>query len=101
MRHQAEWVDRLKDGCQLCHQMGNLATREMPMLNLDDFDSTLDAWEHRVQVGRSGPSMSAGSEPDGGASARWACSPTGPIALRPARSRRRRRARRGRSATSS
>ena len=60
MRHQAEWVDRLKDGCQLCHQMGNMATREMPMLNLDDFDSTLDAWEHRVQVGRSGPSMSAG-----------------------------------------
>ena len=60
MRHQAEWVDRLKDGCQLCHQMGNLATREMPMLNLDDFDSTLDAWEHRVQVGRSGPSMSSG-----------------------------------------
>ena len=60
MRHQAEWVDRLKDGCQLCHQMGNMATREMPMLNLDDFDSTLDAWEHRVQVGRSGPSMSSG-----------------------------------------
>ena len=60
MRHQAEWVDRLKDGCQLCHQMGNMATREMPMLNLDDFDSTLDAWEHRVLVGRSGPSMSAG-----------------------------------------
>ena len=60
MRHQAEWVDRLKDGCQLCHQMGNMATREMPMLDLDDFDSTLDAWEHRVQVGRSGPSMSAG-----------------------------------------
>ena len=60
MRHQAEWVDRLKDGCQLCHQMGNMATREMPMLNLDDFDSTLDAWAHRVQVGRSGPSMSSG-----------------------------------------
>ena len=60
MRHQAEWIDRLKDGCQLCHQMGNMATREMPMLNLDDFDSTLDAWAHRVQVGRSGPSMSSG-----------------------------------------
>jgi hypothetical protein len=60
MRHQAEWVDRLKDGCQLCHQMGNMATREMPMLNLDDFDSTLDAWAHRVQVGPSGPSMSSG-----------------------------------------
>ncbi len=60
MRHQAEWIDRLKDGCQLCHQMGNRATREMPMLDLTDFDSTVAAWEHRVQVGRSGPSMSSG-----------------------------------------
>ena len=60
MRHQAEWVDRLKDGCQLCHQMGNKATREMPMLDLTDFDSTVAAWEHRVRVGRSGPSMSSG-----------------------------------------
>ena len=60
MRHQAEWVDRLKDGCQLCHQMGNMATREMPMIDVDDFDSTVAAWDHRVQVGRSGPSMNSG-----------------------------------------
>ena len=57
MRTQSHWVDRLKDGCQLCHQMGNKATREMPMLNLRDFDSTLAAWQHRVQAGGSGPSM--------------------------------------------
>lgn len=56
MRHQAEWVDRLKDGCQLCHQMGNKATREVP--NMRDYDSTLDAWDKRVQIGGSGSSMS-------------------------------------------
>ena len=43
MRTQADWIDRLKDGCQLCHQLGNLATREMPMLDVADFDSTVDA----------------------------------------------------------
>ena len=57
MRTQAHWIDRLKDGCQLCHQMGNKATREMPMLDVRDFDSTLAAWQHRVQAGGSGPSM--------------------------------------------
>ena len=57
MLTQSHWVDRLKDGCQLCHQMGNKATREMPMLNLREFDSTLEAWQHRVQAGGSGPSM--------------------------------------------
>ena len=57
MLTQSHWVDRLKDGCQLCHQMGNKATREMPMLNLRDFDSTLAAWQHRVQAGGSGPMM--------------------------------------------
>ena len=29
MRNQALFIDRLKDGCQLCHQMGNKATREL------------------------------------------------------------------------
>ncbi len=58
MRNQAEWVDRLKDGCQLCHQMGNLATREVP--NLDDYDSTLHAWEQRVLIGATGAGMNAG-----------------------------------------
>ena len=58
MRNQAEWVDRLKDGCQLCHQMGNLATREVP--NLDEYDSTRHAWEQRVLIGATGAGMNAG-----------------------------------------
>ncbi len=58
MRNQALWVDRLKDGCQLCHQMGNRATREVP--NLSDYDSTLHAWDQRVQIGGSGGGMNGG-----------------------------------------
>jgi hypothetical protein len=57
MATQAHLVDRLKDGCELCHQMGNLATREMPMLDLTKFDSTVAAWEHRLQAGTSGTNM--------------------------------------------
>ncbi len=59
MLTQADWIDRMKDGCQLCHQLGNLATREMPMLDLSEFDSTADAWEHRIQAGSAGPAMAA------------------------------------------
>ena len=58
MHTQADWIDRLKDGCQLCHQLGNEATREMPMLDLDEFDSSVDAWEYRLQAGGAGPAMS-------------------------------------------
>ena len=29
MRSQADWISQMKDGCQLCHQMGNRATREI------------------------------------------------------------------------
>ena len=58
MRNQALWVDRLKDGCQLCHQMGNKATREVP--NISDYDSTLHAWDQRVQIGGSGGGMNGG-----------------------------------------
>ncbi|MCZ6712245.1 MAG: carboxypeptidase-like regulatory domain-containing protein, partial [Gammaproteobacteria bacterium] len=50
MRNQALFVDRLKDGCQLCHQMGNQATREIP--NPNDYDSTRHAWDQRVQMGK-------------------------------------------------
>ena len=57
MRTQADWVDRLKDGCQLCHQLGNQATREMPMLDLNEFDSSVEAWEYRIRAGGAGPAM--------------------------------------------
>ncbi len=59
MKTQADWIDRMKDGCQLCHQLGNQATREMPMLNLETFDSTAEAWNYRIQAGGAGPAMTA------------------------------------------
>ena len=58
MRHQAAWIDGLKQGCQLCHQLGNVATREV--LNPGDFDSTEAAWAHRVRVGQRGALMAGG-----------------------------------------
>ncbi len=58
MRHQAAWIDGLKQGCQLCHQLGNEATREV--LNPGDFDSTEAAWAHRVRVGQRGALMAGG-----------------------------------------
>ena len=58
MTSQAVWVDRMKQGCQLCHQLGTRITREVD--HLDDFDSTLAAWDHRVQTGQRGASMNGG-----------------------------------------
>ena len=57
LQSQAAWVDRMKQGCQLCHQLGNLATRVVQ--HRDEFDSTVAAWDHRVQTGIRGNSMSS------------------------------------------
>ena len=57
MLTQAHWIDRLKDGCELCHQLGNKATREMPMLDATKFESTEAAWAHRIAASNSGPLM--------------------------------------------
>jgi hypothetical protein len=54
---QHEWIAQSK-GCLNCHQIGNQATREIPKA-LGAFPSTTAAWDHRVQVGQSGLSMSA------------------------------------------
>ena len=47
-----------KQGCQLCHQLGNRVTREITHLSHLNFDSALEAWDHRVQVGVRGGTMS-------------------------------------------
>ncbi|MBM3769995.1 MAG: carboxypeptidase regulatory-like domain-containing protein [Acidimicrobiia bacterium] len=57
MRTQADWIDRMKDGCQLCHQIGNKATRELPMVNMKDHADSKAAWLHRIRAGGSGPAM--------------------------------------------
>jgi len=55
---QAELLRQLKSGnCTACHQLGTLGTREMPPA-LGRFESSVDAWDHRVRVGQAGPGMS-------------------------------------------
>ena len=56
MATQDEWINNLK-GCQRCHQVGSKRTREVP--NPEDFDSTIAAWDHRVQRGQRGALMNS------------------------------------------
>ena len=49
-QNQATWVSTLK-GCDVCHQMGTKATREiMPVLGA--FDSPTEAWDYRLRMGQ-------------------------------------------------
>jgi hypothetical protein len=54
MRTQANWANNLK-GCQRCHQVGSRATREIP--DREAFGSSAAAWDHRVQRGQRGSTM--------------------------------------------
>jgi len=56
MRSQHDWINQIKTGCNVCHQLGNLATREFPP-GLGTFETSYDAWDHRTQVGQDGTSM--------------------------------------------
>jgi len=57
VRTQAEWIDVLKQGCQLCHQLGNELTRAGAHVR-DRFADTEQLWDHRVQFGQRGVQMS-------------------------------------------
>ena len=62
MQSRNHWIGQMKSGavgagCTVCHQLGNKATREIPE-SLGAFDSTVAAWDRRVQSGQSGASMS-------------------------------------------
>ena len=56
MRTQHHWINQIKANCNVCHQMGNQATREIPKA-LGTFASTVAAWDARVQAGQDGQSM--------------------------------------------
>src|SRR5262245_52325865 len=60
MRSQGEWIRNIvnTDGCTGCHQMGNKATRELPK-SLGTFESSVEAWDRRIQSGQAGGAMSA------------------------------------------
>jgi hypothetical protein len=57
MQSQQQWLDIVKtDGCFTCHQLGDPATRNIEK-SLGQFDSSADAWEHRIQVGQAANGM--------------------------------------------
>jgi hypothetical protein len=58
MKTQAQWLQQMKTGCEVCHQLGDKATRELEP-SLGQFDSPSLAWDHRVQVGQDGAGMTA------------------------------------------
>ena len=54
---QAQFVDQLKQGCQLCHQLGNELTRGLGHMKSLNFKTSLEAWDHRVETGQRGSEM--------------------------------------------
>ena len=48
MNNQQQWISTMKQGCELCHQMGTKITRDLSRME-DDFGSSIEAWDHRVQ----------------------------------------------------
>ena len=57
MNSQDRWLDLTKQGCQLCHQLGNKATRTLDHLSHIDFNSSVQAWQYRTAMGIRGPFM--------------------------------------------
>jgi hypothetical protein len=56
---QAALLRTLKSGtCTACHQLGTIGTRQFPP-SLGKFESSVAAWDRRVQSGQAGPGMSA------------------------------------------
>jgi len=55
---QADWIEGLHSGCEMCHQVGDKATRELEPA-LGKFDANTDAWARRVMSGQFGPLMTA------------------------------------------
>ena len=55
---QHHWINQIKANCNVCHQVGNKATREIPAA-LGTFASSVEAWDRRVQAGQDGQGMSS------------------------------------------
>ena len=56
LKTRHEYLYNLK-GCLRCHQVGNKFTRETP--NAQEYDSTAEAWDDRVQMGQRGAEMTS------------------------------------------
>src|SRR5688572_23185420 len=55
--NQHQFISTIKAGCNVCHQLGNQATREIPQVFASG-RSSHDAWDLRVQSGQDGRGMS-------------------------------------------
>ena len=53
IKSQADYIWGLKRGCEVCHQMGEKMTREIPA-SIGKFDSTQDAWKRLLRSGQVG-----------------------------------------------
>lgn len=57
IKTQAQFLRIVKSGsCLACHQLGSKGTREFHE-SMDDFESSVDAWERRLQSGQAGGNM--------------------------------------------
>lgn len=48
---QSNVIDTVKSGCEVCHQMGNKATRELDP-RAGTFSTSVAAWDHRLSMGQ-------------------------------------------------
>ncbi len=60
MTSQARYVHAIKSNCNFCHQVGNAMTRDLGHVYdaIDDVTSDREAWDHRLQAGVRGGTMS-------------------------------------------
>ncbi len=59
LQNQAQLLRIIKSGnCMACHQLGSKGTREIPDA-LGPFESSIEAWERRLQSGQAGGSMTS------------------------------------------
>jgi hypothetical protein len=59
IKSQGQWIEMVKtDGCTSCHQLGDKSTREIPKA-LGVFDSSVEAWDRRIQSAQDGVQMTA------------------------------------------
>ena len=67
LQTQGAWLGNTKmtNACTQCHQMGNLATREIAPELKSMFDTSYDAWEYRTEMGVSGSFMASTLAPLG------------------------------------
>ena len=57
LKSQGQWLDIVKtDGCFTCHALGDEATRTIPK-ELGKFESSVEAWEARIQAGQAATNM--------------------------------------------